>query len=115
MRLGGMAVAGVVGLFACSSLIFVGFAFAGFAIYTALSPFLGEAGAAGVTAAIFLVPPLLAILILGTPKSRRKRRQENESLLTLIARVATERPILAMVGAALLGAAEVLLSNRRRK
>ena len=115
MKLGGMAVAGVVGLFACSSLVFVGIAFAGFAIFTALTPFLGEAGAAGVTAAIFLLPLLLVILVLGSGKSRRRRTRENESLLTLIARVARERPIVAVVGAALFGAAEVLLSSRRRK
>lgn len=114
MRLGEIAIAGIIGLFACVGLIWAGIAFAGFAIMTALTPQLELAGAAAVTAAILLAGPILVVLLAGRRKTGENKRGA-DNILSAIAQIAQERPFVAMVGAALFGAAEVLLKQRKKK
>ena len=115
MKLEEQAIAGILALIACAGFLWGAIGFAGFALMTALAPGLGTAGASAVTALILLIVAGLIALF-----SRRKPIAEAETkgadrVLSAIAQIARERPFVAMVGAALLGAGEVLLSRRRKK
>ena len=56
--------------------------YGGYAIHTALSPFTGEAGAAGITALLFLLVPIFAYLILAARARERARQASVMSLLS---------------------------------
>lgn len=114
MKLGELAVAGVVGVLACAGLIWVGIGFAGFALLTALEPNVGLAGAAALTALILLVVPVFVVILFGR-RGGSPSEKGADSVLSAIAQVARERPVLAMLGAALFGAAEVFLNRTRKK
>ena len=100
-----------------AALIFFGVAFLGVAIALALEPRLGVAGSAAVTGLILLLPPCIwgiATAFRGPDLvPRRPEPTVENAVVTLLSRLAREKPLLAVLGATLFGAAEVLL--RRRK
>jgi len=103
-----------------SALIWVGVAFAGYAIYIALLASLTPPTAAAATAGILLVGPLFAVLVfqfrrspaqLPEPDLRPVEQVQDTAMLQLLAGVAKEKPLLAVLVAGLIGAAETF---RRR-
>ena len=103
-----------------SALIWVGVAFAGYAIYIALLTNLTPSAAAAATACILLVGPLIAVLAmqfrrspaqLPEPDLRPAQQVQDTAVLQLLAGVAKEKPLLAVLVAGLIGAAETF---RRR-
>jgi hypothetical protein len=68
-----------------------------------------------VTALGMLVVPLLVVLLFGRSIGEPAKTKGADGILSAISHIAKERPLLAMLGAALFGAAEVLLNNRKRK
>ena len=100
-----------------AALIFFGVAFLGAAIALALEPRLGMAGSAAVTALILLLPPCIwgvATAFRGPDLlSRQSEPTVENAVVTLLSRLAREKPLLAVLGATLFGAAEILL--RRKK
>jgi hypothetical protein len=103
-----------------SALVWVGVAFGGYALYIALLGNLTPPAAAGATAGILLVGPLLAVLAMQfrrTPArvpeldQRPAQRVQDSAMLQLLAGVAKEKPLLAAFAAGLIGAAEIF---RRR-
>lgn len=90
-----------------------GVAFAGFAIWAALTPSLGEAWAAAITAFIFLVGPLGAAIALGTRRRRSFFEGGEGGVAGLFGLLARERPLMLLFGAALLGVAETFLKKRK--
>jgi hypothetical protein len=115
MRLGEQALARILGILACAGLVWAGIGFAGFALTAALAPSLTWAGAAALTALLLLIVPVGVVLLYGQNTTGEARAKGPESVLSAIAQIARERPLLAMVGAALFGAAEVLLNSRKKK
>ncbi len=115
MKLGGLAIARILGILACAGLIWVGIGFAGFALTVALSPSLTLAGAAALTAFLLLVVPVFVVLLYGSRTAGVDETGASDSILSDIAHIARKRPLLAMLGAALFGAAEVLLNNGKKK
>ena len=122
-RWGVRAVAGVLLLIAASALIWVGVAFAGYALYLAFVPKTGEAWAAAIAAAILVIGPLgwTMMLLLRRPRARpqiqapdpRITRQDPEAAtLNMLAQVAQEKPLLAVVFAGILGASEIFLRRK---
>ena len=101
----------VLGLIA-AAMVLVGTSFAGFAIFTALETPVGIPGAAALTALIFLIGPLLFIFIAAIFRPRRD--YANDALIAgLFSGLVRDKPLLAMVGAGLLGAAGIFLRKRR--
>jgi hypothetical protein len=115
VKLGEQVLARILAILACAGLIWAGIGFAGFALMVALSPALGLAGAAALAAAVLLIVPMFVWLLYGQSPINGQNAKSPDSVLSAISTVARERPLLAMIGAALFGAAEVLLSSRKKK
>jgi hypothetical protein len=115
MKLGEQAFAGMLGVLACAGLLWAGIGFAGFSLMTALAPGLGLAAAAAVTALVLLIIPAIVVIFYRRPVAEASAKAGADNVLSAIAQIAKERPLLAMVGAALFGAAEVFLSQRKKK
>jgi hypothetical protein len=113
-----------------SALIWVGTAFAGYAIYLALIPQIKAPWAAAVAAVVLVVGPLgwAAIVNMRRPAHPSKPRlhqpdprtaavlpgDAETATLNLLAKVAQEKPLLAVVFAGILGASEAI-ANRRNQ
>jgi hypothetical protein len=112
--------AGILLLFGGIAFVCVGMVLAGYALYAALVPWVGIAGAAAIAAFIFLVFPIALCLML----ARRGRRKwpdafregaatpENVALAYLAA-LAKDRPIVAVICAALVGVASAFLRKKK--
>ncbi len=96
------------------ALVFFGVGFGGFAIWAAITPSLGEAWASAITALIFLIIPLMALLVLSLrrPKSFGRRLEEGAPLAAVFAGLAS-KPLIALAAAALFGAADYFLKRRK--
>jgi hypothetical protein len=101
------AAAALLGLLFLASLIFVGVVLAAFAIDSALVNVVGVAGAAAITALLFLAGPVLALLIFSM-------RRPRESLFMSMLSSGTS-PLAAILGAGALGLAEAFLKKKRRR
>ena len=113
-----------------SALIWVGTAFAGYAIYLALIPQTTAPWAAAIAAVVLVIGPLgwAAIVNLRRPAQAPKPRlhqpdpriaaatpaDADTAALNLLAKVAQEKPLLAVVFAGILGASEAI-ANRRNQ
>jgi hypothetical protein len=124
-KLGAQAVGGAVALITASALIWVGTAFAGYAIYLALIPETREPWAAAIAAFVLVIGPLgwTALLVIRhSSRSKPKLHQldprvpsagePDAATLDLLARVAQEKPLLAVVFAGILGASEVIAHRK---
>lgn len=107
--------AGLVLGFTGAYLMFFGLAWGGYAIFTSLEGHVGVAGAAGITAAIFLLVPLIVLLIAVIAMPRKKEPEGTAAIMSALASVARDKPIFAILTAALFGAAEVLINRRWRR
>jgi hypothetical protein len=115
--MGEWAIARVIGILTCAGLIWVGIGFGAFALTTVLAPHLGPAGAAGLTSALLLIGPAFVGIFYGRRRSKGLSGlsdDASDTVLSAIASVARERPLLAVLGAALFGAVEVFLKAPRR-
>ena len=99
-------------LAACLS--FFGVGALAFAIWTGLTPSLGEAWAAALTALILLIAPLTAALVLGIPRRKPKGLHGGEeAAAAMLTGIVKDRPFLLLLGAALLGAADAFFKRRK--
>lgn len=99
----------------------IGIGFAADAIETALTPSLGMAGAAAITAVILLLPSILGVataLLLQASSARRRRerrlRETEEAVISVLSFIAGERSWIAIAAAALVGAASALFRKSRK-
>ena len=108
-------------LIAGSAVIWIGVGFGAFAIYLAFAPALGSPWAAAVTSGVLLAGPLSWALVmqlrrphphLPTPDMRPAQNDQDKAVLQLLAGVAKEKPLLAVLFAGLIGAAETV--SRRK-
>jgi LPXTG-motif cell wall-anchored protein len=106
-------VAGAVMGIIAAALILVGVAFAGFAIFTALEHPVGVPGAAALTALILLIGPLLFVFVASFRQPPKNQIMGETLLLNLFSGLAKDKPLLAMLGAGLFGAAGIFLRKRR--
>ena len=104
----------VLGFTACY-LMFFGLAWGGYAIFTSLEGRMGVAGAAGITAAIFLLVPLVVLLVAAIAMPRKKEPQGTAAIMSALASVARDKPLFAIATATLFGVAEVLMNRRWRR
>jgi hypothetical protein len=122
-RLGVRAVAGLLLLVTASALIWVGVGFAGYALYLAFLPPAGPPWAAAIAGAILITGPLAwAVIVLvrktrprpqiQPPDPRFARAGADNAALNVLAQVAQEKPLLAVVFAGILGASEAILRRK---
>ncbi len=116
-RMGAKAAAAAVLALIGVALIFFGVGFLAYALASALAPALGVSGGAAVTGAVFVVPPFVwALIMLSLRRPARKPVIPPNGLwMTLFAAIARETPWIAILGAGVVAAAEIFLSNRTRK
>ena len=125
-RLGANALAGLVLLIIASALIWVAVAFAGYALYLAFLPRAGAPWAAAVAAAILIAGPVTAAIIMKLrapapkppapvhiPQSHVQPAEAQDATLKLLAKVAEDKPLLAVVFAGILGASEAILRRKQ--
>ncbi|MEI9996445.1 MAG: hypothetical protein WDM91_17745 [Rhizomicrobium sp.] len=114
MKIAASAVLGLIGLL----LLVFGVGFLAYALAAALAPSLGVAGAAAVTGGVLVAPPVLwAIIVLllrSAPKPKPAAAPMGGLWTVLFAAIAKETPWIAIAGAALVAAAEIFLSSRKR-
>jgi hypothetical protein len=97
------------------AMVWIGVGFLAFAIAAGLTPYVGMAWAAAIAAALLLMPALLVVLILGRKPPPSKFGLGGETtLFAVISTLVRDKPLLAILGAGLFGAAEVWL-NRKKK
>jgi len=122
-RLGANALAGLVLLIIASALIWVAVAFAGYALYLAFLPQAGAPWAAAVAAAILIAGPVTAAIImklrapakpapLHVPETHVQPAETQDATLKLLAKVAEDKPLLAVLFAGILGASEAILRRK---
>jgi hypothetical protein len=123
-RLGAQAIAGAILLILASALIWVGVAFAGYALYLALLARVPDPWTASAFAAAILVSGPIGWAVLNfraqrasrtkihTPDTRVSLAETQDEMLALLARVAQEKPLLALVFAGILGASEAILHRK---
>jgi hypothetical protein len=119
-RLGAQAMGGAVLLVTASALIWVGVGFAGYALYLAFLPNAGAPLAAALAAVILVIGPLgwVAIAYFRHAHAARPKFHPAEvqvtpadpegATLALLAKVAQEKPLLAVVFAGILGASQAM-------
>ena len=124
-RLGANALAGLVLLIVASALIWVAVAFAGYALYLAFLPKTGAPWAAAVAAAILIAGPITAAVImkvrapapkpapLHVAQAQVQPAETQDATLKLLAKVAEDKPLLAVVFAGILGASEAILRRKQ--
>jgi hypothetical protein len=105
--------AGVVLGIIAVAMIAVGVSFAGYAIFTALAAPVGNPGAAALTALILLIGPLLFVLLAMMFRPRKEDLLNDQFIMSVLSGLARDKPLIAMVGAGLLGAAGIFLRKRR--
>ena len=118
--MGAQAMVGAVLLVTASALIWVGVGFAGYALYLAFLPNAGAPLAASLAAVILVIGPLgwVAIAHLRNAHAAKPKFHPAEvqvtpadpegATLALLAKVAQEKPLLAVVFAGILGASQAI-------
>ncbi len=118
-RLGAQAIGGAVLMITASALIWVGTGFAGYAIYLALIPETREPWAAAIAAAILVIGPLGWAVLLNVRRAKPRLYQPERRIasatldpdnatLNLLAKVAQEKPLLAVLFAGILGVSDAV-------
>lgn len=101
---------------AAIAMAFFGIGFLGMALAAALVAALGTVGGYALAGVVFLVPPLLWALITHLFRRRRPAQQQaptNDLTRVLLAAVAKETPWVAIVGAGLIGVANLFLKRNK--
>jgi hypothetical protein len=121
-RLGAQAIGGAVLLITASALIWVGTAFAGYAIYLALIPNTQQPLAAAISAVVLVIGPLGWVALLSLRRKKIRLHQPDPRItpapdaenatLNLLAQVAQEKPLLAVLFAGILGASEAITHHK---
>ena len=112
-RIGAKVVFAMIGM----ALIFFGVGLLGLAIATALAPRVGAAGGYAIAGGIFAGPPLLWALIVSMRGPRRDKpiTGKGEMMASIFSALARETPWAAVVGASLVGIANLFLNRHKNK
>jgi hypothetical protein len=103
---------------AAIALVFFGIGLIGRAIATLLTPYFGAAGGYAVAGAIFVAPPLSwAVLVCARPSRREAPPPSGgrDLMNSLFSALARETPWAAVVGAGLVGVANLFLNRNKPK
>jgi len=112
-KIAASAVLAIIGLL----LVVFGVGFLSYALALALTPYLGAAGGAAVTGAVFVGPPVLwaGLTLMRAPPKPKPAPAPSSLWMALFAAIAKETPWIAIVGAIVIAAAEMFFGQRSRK
>jgi hypothetical protein len=112
-RLGAKAVMMAVAI----ALVFFGIGLIGVAVATLLMTHFGAAGGYAIAGAIFLLPPLLwaTIVCIARPRRQAPPSGGRDLMSSIFAALARETPWAAVVGAGLVGVANLFLNRNKAK
>ena len=111
----GKIAAGVILLILALAMVWIGVGFAAFAIAAAFTPHVGMAWAAAIAAAILLFPAMVTALYFMLRRPPRRGLEGIErAMVALVSSIVSDKPVMAILGAGLVGALGSLL-NRRKK
>jgi drug/metabolite transporter (DMT)-like permease len=101
------------------ALVFTGVAFAGYAGFLVLAPYMPAAAAAAVVAFVFLAVAFSVAFVVRRrvhqPRSEPAAAQSSDAAaMALLAGMAKEKPLMAVLFAGLLGAAVTILQQKNR-
>ncbi len=111
-------IAGVIGLVLVLAIVWMGVGAGVVAFVAWLMPYVGLAGAAGIACAICVGLPVLWMLYAFLRSKRKKpifahHGRKEQAVVDALTELARERPLVAMVGATIFGAAEAVLKDRK--
>jgi len=99
---------------AAIAMAFFGMGLLGMALATALVAAVGTVGGYALAGVVFLVPPLIWAIFIHLSRSRRPPPPVNNELTrVLLAAVAKETPWIAIIGAGLVGVANMFLNRNK--
>ena len=101
-------------LAALAAMVFFGIGLVGLAIATWLSTQFGPAGGYLIAGGVLILVPILWVLLLAVSRPRKKP-PEKDFTTTLFTAMARETPWVAVLGAGLVGVANLFLSRNRNK
>ena len=102
---------------AAIALAFFGIGLLGMALAALLVQWLGVVGGYAVAGAVFLLPPLIWAIVIQASKPKKPAQPDpgaSQITQALLAAVAKETPWIAIVGAGLVGAAQMFMSRFRK-
>ena len=100
---------------AFAAMVFFGIGLIGLAVATLLAAKFGNAGGYLIAGGILLLLPILWIIILFAPRPRKKPEDKNDFMNSIFATLARETPWAAVVGAGLVGIANLFLNRNKTK
>jgi hypothetical protein len=100
---------------AFAAMVFFGIGLIGLAGATLLAAKFGIAGGYLIAGAILLGAPILWIIILFASRPRKKPAEKNDLMNSIFATLARETPWAAVVGAGLVGIANLFLNRNKTK
>ncbi|MGQ0740967.1 MAG: hypothetical protein ACT4OG_01540 [Alphaproteobacteria bacterium] len=96
------------------AVVLTGVAFGGLALYLWLLTDLSPPAAAAATAAIFLLVPALYVFVMALRnESPAKEMHSDNAALSALADVAKDKPLIAVLLAGIIGAAEVVSHHKK--
>jgi hypothetical protein len=98
-----------------AAMVFFGIGLIGLAIATMLTAKFGAAGGYLIAGAILLLIPILWILVMLASRPRKKPEEKPDFASTIFASVARETPWAAVLGAGLVGVANLFLNRNKNK
>ncbi len=115
--MGDLAASRAVAVIIGAAFVWIGVGFGGYALMLALSDRYGVVASAAITGAVLVLLPalVLAFSLLVRPKTLPAvvEPEPEVAVLSLLAAIARKRPLLAVLGAGVFGAADVLWTKRR--
>ena len=100
---------------AFAAMVFFGIGLIGLAVATLLAAKFGNAGGYLIAGGILLLLPILWIIILFASRPRKKAEDKNDFMNAIFATLARETPWAAVVGAGLVGIANLFLNRNKTK
>jgi hypothetical protein len=100
---------------AAVALVFFGIGLIGLAIATVLTPRFGAAGGYAIAGAILSGPPLLWAVIVAARPRRAPPAGTRDLMTSIFSALARETPWAAVVGAGLVGVANLVLNRHKTK
>ena len=102
-------------LAALAAMVFFGIGLVGAAIATLLTAKFGAAGGYLIAGAVLLLVPILWILLSLAARPRKKPEEKNDFAASIFTTLARETPWAAVLGASLVGIANLFLSRHKNK
>jgi LPXTG-motif cell wall-anchored protein len=111
----GKIAAGIIFLILALAMVWIGVGFAAFAIAATFAPHIGMAWGAAIAAAILLFPAIMTALYFMLRRPPRRGLEGIErAMVALISSIVNDKPVMAILGAGLVGILGSLFSRKKK-